>query len=108
MLSTAWQFNHYPHTLRSPSKTGRVKYCIINGAIRGTATTSLLKTKPITVKLLKPLFQHDKRKRIHTTGQKTQLDVAAMIVEVVQKEREKLRAEITLQVTNAIANSIPP
>ncbi|GKE94283.1 hypothetical protein Tco_1579138 [Tanacetum coccineum] len=40
--------------------------------------------------------------------QKTQADVAAMIVEAVQKERENLRAEITLQVTNAIANSIPP
>ncbi|GKD58093.1 hypothetical protein Tco_1295602, partial [Tanacetum coccineum] len=40
--------------------------------------------------------------------QKTQANVAAMIAEAVQKERENLRAEITLQVNNAIANSIPP
>ncbi|GJW47085.1 hypothetical protein Tco_0078731 [Tanacetum coccineum] len=40
--------------------------------------------------------------------QKTQADVAAMIAEAMQKERENLRAEITLQVNNAIANSIPP
>ncbi|GJV51830.1 hypothetical protein Tco_1447571 [Tanacetum coccineum] len=40
--------------------------------------------------------------------QKIQADVAVMIVEVVQKERENLQAEITLQVTNDIANSIPP
>ncbi|GJR18932.1 hypothetical protein Tco_0967459 [Tanacetum coccineum] len=40
--------------------------------------------------------------------QKTQIDEAAMIDEAIQKERENLRVEITLQVTNAIANSIPP
>ncbi|GJT70054.1 hypothetical protein Tco_1029340 [Tanacetum coccineum] len=40
--------------------------------------------------------------------QKTQADVAAMIVEAVQKERGNLHAEITLQLTNVIANSIPP
>nr|GEX57485.1 retrovirus-related Pol polyprotein from transposon TNT 1-94 [Tanacetum cinerariifolium] len=39
--------------------------------------------------------------------QKTQADVAIMIVEAVQKERENLRAEFTLQVNNAIANSFP-
>ncbi|GKE33232.1 hypothetical protein Tco_1452554 [Tanacetum coccineum] len=39
--------------------------------------------------------------------QNNQADVAAMIVEVVQKKRENLRAKITLQVTNAIANCIP-
>ncbi|GKD92346.1 hypothetical protein Tco_1372183 [Tanacetum coccineum] len=36
--------------------------------------------------------------------QKTQADVATMIAEVVHKERKNLRAEITLQVNNAIAN----
>ncbi|GJY84555.1 hypothetical protein Tco_0497931 [Tanacetum coccineum] len=40
--------------------------------------------------------------------QKTQADVVAMITEDVQKEHENLRAEITLQVNNVIANSIPP
>ncbi|GKE48148.1 hypothetical protein Tco_1479406 [Tanacetum coccineum] len=39
--------------------------------------------------------------------QKTQVDVAAMIVEAIKKEHENLHAEITLQVTNAIANNIP-
>ncbi|GJW46644.1 hypothetical protein Tco_0078290 [Tanacetum coccineum] len=38
----------------------------------------------------------------------TQADVAAMIAEAVRKECENLRAEITLQVNNAIANIIPP
>ncbi|GKC85542.1 hypothetical protein Tco_1141259 [Tanacetum coccineum] len=40
--------------------------------------------------------------------QKNLADLAAMIVEAVQKECKNLRDEITLQVTNAIANSIPP
>ncbi|GJZ54849.1 hypothetical protein Tco_0610042, partial [Tanacetum coccineum] len=40
--------------------------------------------------------------------QKTQADVAALIAEAVQQECENLRVEITLQVTNASANSIPP
>ncbi|GJT99279.1 hypothetical protein Tco_1094797 [Tanacetum coccineum] len=40
--------------------------------------------------------------------QKIQANVAAMIAEAVQKERKNLRAEITVQVNNAIANSIPP
>ncbi|GJZ93695.1 hypothetical protein Tco_0665898 [Tanacetum coccineum] len=40
--------------------------------------------------------------------QKTQADVAAMITEAVQKERENLHAEITVQVNNAISNNIPP
>ncbi|GJT13565.1 hypothetical protein Tco_0860607 [Tanacetum coccineum] len=40
--------------------------------------------------------------------QKTQADVATMIVEAVQKEHENLRADITLQVTNAITSSISP
>ncbi|GJV45672.1 hypothetical protein Tco_1430208 [Tanacetum coccineum] len=39
--------------------------------------------------------------------QKSQVDVAIMIVEALKKECENLRAEITLQVTNAITNSIP-
>ncbi|GKD26981.1 hypothetical protein Tco_1233195, partial [Tanacetum coccineum] len=39
--------------------------------------------------------------------QKTQADVAALIAEAVQKERENLHAEITLLVNNAITNSIP-
>nr|GEU70213.1 hypothetical protein [Tanacetum cinerariifolium] len=38
--------------------------------------------------------------------QKTQADVAAMITEDVQKERENLSVEITLQVNNAIANNL--
>ncbi|GJU51491.1 hypothetical protein Tco_1221046 [Tanacetum coccineum] len=29
VLSMAWQFNHHPHTFRSPSKPGRAKYCTI-------------------------------------------------------------------------------
>nr|GEU39700.1 ribonuclease H-like domain-containing protein [Tanacetum cinerariifolium] len=37
---------------------------------------------------------------------KTQADVTAMIVEVVHKESENLHAEITLQVTNTIANNM--
>nr|GEY82686.1 hypothetical protein [Tanacetum cinerariifolium] len=37
--------------------------------------------------------------------QKTQVDVAAMIVETIQKERENLWADISLQVTNALANN---
>ncbi|GJS66771.1 hypothetical protein Tco_0681335, partial [Tanacetum coccineum] len=36
MLCTAWQFIHHHHTLRSPSKPGRAKYCTISGAIRGS------------------------------------------------------------------------
>ncbi|GJY24159.1 hypothetical protein Tco_0397817 [Tanacetum coccineum] len=39
--------------------------------------------------------------------QKTQADIAAIITEAIQKERENLCAEITLQVNNAISNSIP-
>ncbi|GKE14163.1 hypothetical protein Tco_1421740 [Tanacetum coccineum] len=39
--------------------------------------------------------------------QKTQADVAAIIMEAIQKECENLRAKITLQVNNAISNSIP-
>nr|GEW03782.1 hypothetical protein [Tanacetum cinerariifolium] len=50
-LSTAWKFNHHPHTLRSPSKPGRAKYYMISSAIYGTATISHVKTKSITVKL---------------------------------------------------------
>ncbi|GJW10034.1 hypothetical protein Tco_1575861 [Tanacetum coccineum] len=38
----------------------------------------------------------------------TQADVAAMIAKAMRKECENLRAEITLQVNNGIANSIPP
>nr|GEU84145.1 ribonuclease H-like domain-containing protein [Tanacetum cinerariifolium] len=60
-------FNHHPHTLRSPSKLDRVKYCTIIGAIRETATISPVKTKSITLKLLNPLFRHDKQKRRYTT-----------------------------------------
>nr|GEX07312.1 hypothetical protein [Tanacetum cinerariifolium] len=40
--------------------------------------------------------------------QKTQDDVAAKIVEAIQKERENLRAEVISQVNDAIANHIPP
>ncbi|GJX79192.1 hypothetical protein Tco_0327341 [Tanacetum coccineum] len=65
-LSTTWQFNHHPHTLRSSSKPGRANYCTISGAIRETATISLVKTKSITVKLPDLLFRHDKRKRRFT------------------------------------------
>ncbi|GJQ91578.1 hypothetical protein Tco_0002717 [Tanacetum coccineum] len=39
--------------------------------------------------------------------QKTQADVTAMIAEAIQNERENLWTEISLQVTNALANSIP-
>nr|GEU88895.1 hypothetical protein [Tanacetum cinerariifolium] len=39
--------------------------------------------------------------------QKTQADVVVMIAKAVQKECENLRTKITLQDTNAIANSIP-
>ncbi|GKC33300.1 hypothetical protein Tco_1040594 [Tanacetum coccineum] len=65
-LSTAWQFKHYPHNLRSPSKPGHAKYCTISGAIRGTSTISLIKTESITIKLLNLLFRHDKRERRFT------------------------------------------
>nr|GEU78981.1 ribonuclease H-like domain, reverse transcriptase, RNA-dependent DNA polymerase [Tanacetum cinerariifolium] len=61
------QFNHHPHTLRSRSNLDRAKYCTISGAIRETATISPVKTKSITVKLLNPLFRHDKQKRRYTT-----------------------------------------
>ncbi|GJY92508.1 hypothetical protein Tco_0508290 [Tanacetum coccineum] len=37
--------------------------------------------------------------------QKTQADVAAIITEFIQKERENLHAKITLQVNNAISNA---
>ncbi|GJU68587.1 hypothetical protein Tco_1254846 [Tanacetum coccineum] len=30
MVSTAWQFKHHPHTLRSPSKPGRANYYTIS------------------------------------------------------------------------------
>ncbi|GKA87362.1 hypothetical protein Tco_0809126 [Tanacetum coccineum] len=30
VLSMAWHFKHHPHTLRSPSKHGRAKYCTIS------------------------------------------------------------------------------
>ncbi|GJW46442.1 hypothetical protein Tco_0078088 [Tanacetum coccineum] len=40
--------------------------------------------------------------------QKTQADVAAMIVEAIKKERNNLCAEIILQVSDAITNHIPP
>ncbi|GJS24235.1 hypothetical protein Tco_0452867 [Tanacetum coccineum] len=40
--------------------------------------------------------------------QKSQDDVATMIVEAILKERKNIQAEIILQVTNAIVNSIPP
>ncbi|GJW52914.1 hypothetical protein Tco_0096999 [Tanacetum coccineum] len=40
--------------------------------------------------------------------QKTQADVDTMIVEAVQKEHENLRADISLQDTNTITNSISP
>nr|GEV75158.1 hypothetical protein [Tanacetum cinerariifolium] len=54
------------HTLRSPSKPGYAKYCIISGAIRVTATISPVKTESITVKLPNLLFQYDKRERRFT------------------------------------------
>nr|GEY88364.1 reverse transcriptase domain-containing protein [Tanacetum cinerariifolium] len=66
MLSMAWQFKHHPHTLRSQSKPGRAKSCTISGAIHETATISPVKTKSITIKLPKLLFQHDKRERRFT------------------------------------------
>ncbi|GJS04036.1 hypothetical protein Tco_0320544 [Tanacetum coccineum] len=40
--------------------------------------------------------------------QKTQSDVAAMIVETIQKERENLRDEVISQVNDVVANHIPP
>ncbi|GKB40057.1 hypothetical protein Tco_0884999 [Tanacetum coccineum] len=40
--------------------------------------------------------------------QKTQADVAAMIAEAIQKERDNLHAEVILHVNGAIANHIPP
>nr|GEW91809.1 hypothetical protein [Tanacetum cinerariifolium] len=66
-LYTAWQFNSHPQTLRSPSKPGRAQYCTTSDVFRGNATISLVKTKSIAVKLLNLPFQHDKRKRRHTT-----------------------------------------
>ncbi|GKD78540.1 hypothetical protein Tco_1341161 [Tanacetum coccineum] len=39
--------------------------------------------------------------------QKTQTDMANMIVEALQKERESLRAELSMQINNAVANTIP-
>ncbi|GKB04992.1 hypothetical protein Tco_0833187 [Tanacetum coccineum] len=55
---------------------------------------------------------HQLAKHLHSTMEEflplmTQADVAAMIAESVQKEHENLRAEITLQVNNVIANSFP-
>ncbi|GJY91768.1 putative reverse transcriptase domain-containing protein [Tanacetum coccineum] len=45
---------------------------------------------------------------LHQNLNLTQADVVAMLVEAVQKEHENIRAEVTLLVNNAIANSIPP
>ncbi|GJV02642.1 hypothetical protein Tco_1336211 [Tanacetum coccineum] len=56
------------------------------------------------VKKIVPLYV---AKGLLLDKQKTQVDVAAMIDEVMQKERENLRAEITSQVNNVIANTIP-
>ncbi|GJW84361.1 hypothetical protein Tco_0157506 [Tanacetum coccineum] len=39
--------------------------------------------------------------------QKTQTDMATMIVGAVQKERETLRAELSMQVTNVVTNVVP-
>ncbi|GJT75518.1 zinc finger, CCHC-type containing protein [Tanacetum coccineum] len=39
--------------------------------------------------------------------QKIQTDMANMIVEALQKERESLRAELSMQINNAVANTIP-
>ncbi|GKC94856.1 hypothetical protein Tco_1160298 [Tanacetum coccineum] len=55
-----------------------------------------------------PIVEYKSSKGLILDRKKTQADVAAMIAEAVQKERKKLRAKITLQVTNAIANIIPP
>ncbi|GJV92243.1 hypothetical protein Tco_1540056 [Tanacetum coccineum] len=40
-------------------------------------------------------------------GQKTQTDMANMIVEALKKERESLRAELSMKINNAVANTIP-
>ncbi|GKF12208.1 hypothetical protein Tco_0050134 [Tanacetum coccineum] len=39
--------------------------------------------------------------------QNTQTDLATMIAEGVQKERETLRAELSTQVTNVVTNGVP-
>ncbi|GJS38557.1 hypothetical protein Tco_0563600 [Tanacetum coccineum] len=39
--------------------------------------------------------------------QKTQIDLAALVVDAVNKERENLRVELSMHVTNDVANTVP-
>ncbi|GKD72846.1 hypothetical protein Tco_1331128 [Tanacetum coccineum] len=65
--------------------------------------------KPRTFQAIQEFHSVDGWSLWTTIGQtKTQADVAAMIVEAIQKERDNLRAEVISQVNDAIANYIPP
>ncbi|GKA09660.1 hypothetical protein Tco_0688991 [Tanacetum coccineum] len=60
-----------------------------------------------STRLLRQLFQYMLLKDYYWT-KKTQADVAVMIVEAIQKERDNLHAEVISQVNDDIANHIPP
>ncbi|GKA40937.1 retrovirus-related pol polyprotein from transposon TNT 1-94 [Tanacetum coccineum] len=52
-------------------------------------------------------WRNGKRLGAHNGRQQSQADVAKMIADAIQQERENLRAEISSQINNAITNHIP-
>ncbi|GKB59958.1 hypothetical protein Tco_0916144 [Tanacetum coccineum] len=78
-----------PSSFSTKPKTRRFKQCMINRIAKST----------IPIYVAEGLLLERK---------KTQSNVAAMIDEAIQKERENLRDELISQVNDAIANHIPP